>query len=67
MNKIQNYKNKLGLKNYQFINWFPLWRGFKIEGEEYTCTPRYDFAVVIGYFELRKWKWGMKPINLHHK
>ena len=57
-------KEKMADKKYQFINWFPIWEGLafiRLDPEETDLAYIYDWCLIIGFFEIRKW--STKKIN----
>jgi len=40
---------------YQFVNWFPKWKGFGFIKSTYSMTGIYDWFLWIGFWEIRKW------------
>lgn len=51
------------MKRYQFVNWFPEWRGFGLLS--FKTPPRtepyvyiFDWIISIGFWEIRKWRNG---------
>jgi len=43
---------------FQFINWFPNWKGFEIfRPRKWNSSYKYiyDWCIWIGFWEIRKW------------
>lgn len=46
------------MKKYQFINWFPRWRGFfffRWHKEKSDMAYIYDWFLGFAFWEIRKW------------
>ena len=53
-------------KDYQFINWFPNWKGIGvISWKNSNCIDIYksffSYSIFIGFIEIRKWKKQQRP------
>jgi hypothetical protein len=50
------------VRGYQWVNWFPRWRGFRFKRMElyssWACI--YDWSLQLGWFEVRKWASGKR-------
>jgi hypothetical protein len=44
-------------KKYQFVNWFPKWKGFWRMGK-WTGSMGYvyEWSIHLGFWEIRKWQ-----------
>lgn len=55
---LDGYKKAHFKRKYQFIVWFPLWRGIgfrKLTSREYELSRYYRWFLCLGYWEIRKW------------
>lgn len=43
------------MKKWQFVNWFPQWKGLFIWKPKAGMKFIYKYSLVIGFFELRRW------------
>ena len=43
------------MKKYQFVNWFPDWKGFGFKRSVHGMTLIYDWYLWLGFWEIRKW------------
>ena len=48
------------MKKYQFVNWFPEWKGSGFKRSVYGMTLIYDWYLWLGFWEIRKWH-ELKP------
>jgi len=43
-------------KGLQFVNWFPKWKGFAFGRWKGTYRYIYDWSLVLGFWEIRRWQ-----------
>jgi len=41
---------------FQFVSWFPDWRGFGFYRDTHGQWRVYDWFLVVGFWEIRKWR-----------
>lgn len=42
-------------RRYQFVNWFPRWRGLGFRRERGNWAYIYRWRLWVGYWEVRRW------------
>jgi hypothetical protein len=44
------------MNRYQFIWWFPCWNGFHFTRFKLGLALIYEWSLMLGYVEIRKWR-----------
>jgi len=47
------------MKRYEFVSYFPQWQGFYFDKHLFGHELIYDWALGLGFFEIRKWHTGV--------
>lgn len=51
---MKNNSNK-EYKGFQIVNWFPYWHGIKFAHWQNDMRHIYDWSLILGFIEIRKW------------